>query len=93
MGITEFKRAPAFNGDPVFQDALAEIVLDHLRAGEACSSQYGLQVPGLHKPRVPEHPEPCLAAIEQPGPTESPAIRDLTQYIPCFRNGSQRETS
>ena len=46
VGITEFKRAPAFNGDPLFQDALAEIVLDHLKSGEACSSQYGFRCPG-----------------------------------------------
>jgi ferrochelatase len=46
VGITHFKRAPAFNDDPLFQDALAEIVRDHLRAGESCSSQYGLRCPG-----------------------------------------------
>jgi ferrochelatase len=46
VGITEFKRAPAFNGEPLFQDALAQIVRDHLGSGEACSSQYGLRCPG-----------------------------------------------
>jgi ferrochelatase len=46
VGITEFKRAPAFNDEPLFQDALAEIVLDHLESGEVCSSQYGLRCPG-----------------------------------------------
>jgi ferrochelatase len=46
VGITHFKRAPAFNDDPLFQDALAEIVIDHLRAGEPCSSQYGFRCPG-----------------------------------------------
>ncbi len=50
VGITDFKRTPAFNGDPVFQDALAQIALDHLRAGEACSSQYGLRCPGCTNP-------------------------------------------
>ena len=50
VGITGFKRAPAFNGEPLFQDALAEIVMDHLRAGEACSSQYGLRCPGCINP-------------------------------------------
>ncbi len=50
VGITEFRRAPAFNGEPLFQDALAEIVLDHLRAGQACSSQYGLRCPGCINP-------------------------------------------
>ena len=46
VGITDFKRAPAFNGDPLFQDAMAEIVLDHLESGEVCSSQFGLRCPG-----------------------------------------------
>jgi ferrochelatase len=51
VGITQFKRAPAFNGDPLFQDALAQIVLDHIRSGEACSSQYGLRCPGCTNPQ------------------------------------------
>ena len=50
VGIDEFKRAPAFNDDPLFQDALAEIVLDHLQLGEACSSQFGLRCPGCTNP-------------------------------------------
>lgn len=50
VGISRFERAPAFNGDPLFQDALAEIVLDHLRTGEPCSGQYGLRCPGCTNP-------------------------------------------
>jgi len=50
-GITNFKRAPALNGLPVFQDALAEIVHEHLQAGEACSKQYGLRCPGCVNPQ------------------------------------------
>ena len=50
VGITGFKRAPALNDDPFFQDALAEIVLDHLRSGEACSRQFGLRCPGCRNP-------------------------------------------
>lgn len=51
VGITEFKRAPAFNGDPLFQDALARIVLDHMEKGEACTSQYGFRCPGCTNPQ------------------------------------------
>jgi ferrochelatase len=51
VGIERFKRAPAFNGDPLFQDALAQIVLEHLEKGEACSSQYGLRCPGCTNPQ------------------------------------------
>jgi len=46
VGIERFERAPAFNDDPDFQDVLADIVLEHLRSGEACSRQYGLRCPG-----------------------------------------------
>ncbi len=51
VGITEFRRAPSLNGDPAFQDALADIVLEHLRSGEACSRQYGLRCPGCENPQ------------------------------------------
>jgi protoporphyrin/coproporphyrin ferrochelatase len=51
VGITGFKRAPAFNGDPDFQDALADIVLTHLRSGAACTRQYGLRCPGCENPQ------------------------------------------
>ncbi len=51
VGITHFKRAPAFNGEPLFLDALSEIVLDHLESGEACSSQYGFRCPGCTNPQ------------------------------------------
>jgi len=46
VGITQFKRAPALNGEPLFQDAMAEVVLEHLRSGQACTTQYGLRCPG-----------------------------------------------
>lgn len=50
-GITNYKRAPALNGLPLFQDALAEIVAEHLASGEACSKQYGLRCPGCVNPQ------------------------------------------
>lgn len=51
VGITNFRRAPALNGEPLFQDALAAIVLEHLRSGEACTRQYGLRCPGCTNPQ------------------------------------------
>ena len=51
VGIHNFKRAPALNGEPLFQDALAEVVLEHLQAGESCSRQYGLRCPGCINPQ------------------------------------------
>ncbi|MEX2501739.1 MAG: ferrochelatase [Trueperaceae bacterium] len=50
-GITNYVRAPALNGMPKFQDALAEIVREHLKSGEACTKQYGLRCPGCVNPQ------------------------------------------
>lgn len=46
VGIKNYKRAPAFNESPLFQDAMAEVVLEHLQSGEMCSLQYPLRCPG-----------------------------------------------
>lgn len=51
VGIGRFERAPAFNGDPAFQEVLAEIVAEHLARGEACTAQYGLRCPGCRNPQ------------------------------------------
>ncbi len=68
VGITNFRRAPAFNDDPVFQDALAEIVLGHLRRGEPCSTQYGLRCPGC------ENPE-CRNVVNPVAPYRRPVLQ------------------
>jgi ferrochelatase len=51
VGITNYKRAPALNGLPLFQDALAEIVYEHLQSGEACTKMYGFRCPGCVNPQ------------------------------------------
>ncbi|NIP81397.1 MAG: ferrochelatase, partial [Gemmatimonadetes bacterium] len=51
VGIERFERAPAFNDDPDFMDALADIVHRHLQSGEPCSTQYGLRCPGCTNPQ------------------------------------------
>jgi ferrochelatase len=50
-GISNYKRAPALNGLPIFQDALAEIVAEHLQTGEPCTKQYGLRCAGCVNPQ------------------------------------------
>lgn len=50
-GIKNYKRAPAFNGQELFQDALAAIVHEHLQSGEPCSKQYGMRCPGCVNPQ------------------------------------------
>lgn len=67
VGIPHFKRAPAFNGDPLFQDALADIVLDHLRSDETCSTQYGLRCPGCTNPQ-------CRNILNPAGPYVRPPL-------------------
>jgi len=66
VGIAGFKRAPAFNGDPIFQDGLAEIVRDHLEKGEACSPQYGLRCPGCTNPQCRNIPNPVAPFARTP---------------------------
>jgi len=66
VGIDELKRAPAFNDDPLFQDALAEIVLDHLQLGEACSSQFGLRCPGCTNPQCRNILNPVAPYLRSP---------------------------
>ena len=58
VGITKYVRAPALNDLPVFQDALAGIVAEHLRSGEPCSLQYGLRCPGCVNPQCRDIPRP-----------------------------------
>jgi protoporphyrin/coproporphyrin ferrochelatase len=50
-GITNYVRAPAFNDMPLFQDALADIVREHLASGEPCTRNYGLRCPGCVNPQ------------------------------------------
>lgn len=58
VGIRRFERAPSLNGDPAFQDALADIVRRHLASGEPCTGQYGLRCPGCTNPECRYIPNP-----------------------------------
>ena len=49
-GITHFVRAPALNDEPLFLDAMADIVHAHLQSGAVCSTQYGMRCPGCINP-------------------------------------------
>jgi protoporphyrin/coproporphyrin ferrochelatase len=51
VGIERYVRAPAFNGMPLFQDALAAIVHEHLASAQVCSPNYGLRCPGCVNPQ------------------------------------------
>lgn len=50
-GITKFRRAPALNDEPLFMDAMAEIVYEHLSKDEVCTKQYPLRCPGCTNPQ------------------------------------------
>jgi protoporphyrin/coproporphyrin ferrochelatase len=62
VGLHHFKRAPALNDRPRFIAALAEIVRDHLNAGELHSVQYGLRCAGCENPMCRSLPSPAHPA-------------------------------
>ncbi len=66
VGITEFRRAPAFNERPGFMDALADLVHRHLRSGEVYGSQYPLRCPGCTNPQCRNILHPVSAAEPEP---------------------------
>lgn len=66
LGMTGFKRAPALNADPLFIDALAETVADHLSRGEVATSQYSLRCPGCENPQCRNVPNPVAQLNRRP---------------------------
>jgi protoporphyrin/coproporphyrin ferrochelatase len=73
-GIAHFRRAPALNGMPEFQDALADLVATHLASGEACSPNYGLRCPGCVNPQCRNVLRP-VAPFRRTAVTPSPKNR------------------
>ena len=67
VGITQYRRAPALNDRPAFIDAIADLVSDHLRSGEVCSTQYPLHCPGCVNPQ-------CRNVLNPVGEVESPRV-------------------
>jgi protoporphyrin/coproporphyrin ferrochelatase len=51
VGITQYERAPALNERTRFLDALAEIVVEHLRSGAPHSTQYPMRCAGCTNPQ------------------------------------------
>ncbi len=74
-GISNYKRAPALNGMPLFQDALAEIVAEHLTRGDACSKQYGLRCAGCVNPQCRNILNPVVP-FKRTNVTASPKNKD-----------------
>jgi ferrochelatase len=68
-GIRQYERAPALNSRPRFLDALADIVLEHLRSGDAHSAQYALPCVRCPKPTCrpifARHTERHLSLVSQ----------------------------
>jgi len=65
VGITQYHRSPALNDRPSFIDAMAELVSDHLRSGEVCSTQYPFRCPGCVNPQ-------CRKVLNPVGEVERP---------------------
>ena len=70
-GITNYHRAPALNGMPEFQDALADLVAGHLADGIACTPNYGLRCPGCVNPQCRDVLRP-VAPFKRTAVTPSP---------------------
>lgn len=66
VGIEKFRRAPALNDEPLFLDAMADLVATHLASGEACSRQYGLRCPGCRNPGCREILKPVAPYVRRP---------------------------
>ena len=64
-GITQYRRAPALNDRPLFLDALAEIVREHLASGEVFSTQYPMRCAGCSNPQCRNVLNPAARAIEE----------------------------
>ena len=75
VGIENYVRAPALNGMTRFQDALAEIVAEHLKSGEACTKQYGLRCPGCVNPQCRNILNP-VAPYKRTNVSPSPKNKD-----------------
>ncbi|PDW04310.1 ferrochelatase [Candidatus Viridilinea mediisalina] len=63
VGIRHFVRAPALNDAPTFQQALAQIVCDHLQREEPYSTQYRLRCPGCTNPQCRSIVNPVAAKV------------------------------
>ncbi len=59
VGIEHFVRAPALNDEPIFLDALAEIVRQHLAEERPCTRQYPFRCPGCENPACRQLPNPA----------------------------------
>jgi protoporphyrin/coproporphyrin ferrochelatase len=64
-GITRYIRAPALNDRPLFLDALARIVRDHLTSGEPHSSQYPTRCAGCTNPQCRNILNPVRRMVER----------------------------
>ena len=67
VGITKYRRTPALNDRPDFIEAIADLVGEHLRSGQVCSTQYPLHCPGCVNPQ-------CRNVLNPVGEVESPRV-------------------
>jgi protoporphyrin/coproporphyrin ferrochelatase len=64
-GITQYQRAPALNDRPLFLDALADIVREHLASGEVFSTQYPMRCAGCTNPQCRNVLNPAARATRR----------------------------
>ena len=64
-GITQYKRAPALNDLPLFLDALAEMVREHLASGEVLHQPVPDALRRLREPSMPQRAQPAARAVRR----------------------------
>jgi protoporphyrin/coproporphyrin ferrochelatase len=67
VGITHYVRAPALNDHPVFLDALADIVREHLESNVVCGVNYPVRCPGCVNPDCRRILNPVTTEYVAPG--------------------------
>jgi protoporphyrin/coproporphyrin ferrochelatase len=81
LGLRGFHRTPALNGRTRFQDALADLVHEHLQSGRTCSVRYRERCPGCtlqHCRQLPHTP-----SIASPRSDVRPMKAPLPALVTC----------
>ncbi|MES1914676.1 MAG: hypothetical protein MHM6MM_006722 [Cercozoa sp. M6MM] len=74
----QLARTEALNDSPVFAEALADIVVQHLKEQRPCSAKYRLRCPGCHRPSPQEDLNECCRRL----PNEAENWPDVSSVEP-----------
>ncbi len=74
LGLRGFSRAPALNDSPLFLDAMADIVHEHLSSGTPHSSRYRERCPGCTNAACRQLRDPAVASASRVTAAEAMAV-------------------